>query len=112
MNRPTGIVVYVPKLHLRAGGTWPNDWLGTEAGRATGRARMKRFDVTAAWDSESGVWWGTNDELPLTTEAPTIEGLELRAAEIAQEIAEMNGHVTPGEHVQIRIIVPPSTVTP
>ena len=29
----------------------------------------KRFDIKAAWDA---VWWGSNDELPLTTEAATL----------------------------------------
>ena len=32
------------------------------------------------------MWWGSNDELPLTTEASTLEGLLARGLEIAPEI--------------------------
>jgi uncharacterized protein DUF1902 len=65
---------------------------------------MKRFDVIAAWDAEAKIWWGGNDELPITTEAPTLAEFEARAAEIGQEIAELNGLVAPGERVEIRVI--------
>ena len=64
------------------------------------------LDLTVAWDAEAGVWWGTNDTLPLTTEAPTLEALQLRATEIAQELAELNGRVAPGESVQVNLILP------
>jgi len=37
------------------------------------------------------VWWCSNDELPLTTEATTFEELVARALEIAPEIAAENG---------------------
>jgi|SRR5438128_10746274 len=51
----------------------------------------KAFEITAQWDDEAGVWWCSNDELPLTTEAPTFEELVARVLEIAPEIAAENG---------------------
>jgi predicted RNase H-like HicB family nuclease len=65
---------------------------------------MKRFDVVASWDPETQVWWGSNDDLPIATEAPTLAESEARAIEIGQEMAEINGLVAPGERVEIRII--------
>ena len=37
------------------------------------------------------MWWCSNDELPLTTEAPTFDQLVARVIEIAPEIAAENG---------------------
>jgi hypothetical protein len=51
----------------------------------------KAFEITAQWDDEAGVWWCSNDELPLTTEATTFEELVARVLEIAPEIAAENG---------------------
>jgi Domain of unknown function (DUF1902) len=65
---------------------------------------MKRFEVAVAWDAEAKVWWGGNDELPFTTEAPTLDEFEARAAEIGQEMAEANHLVAPGERVEIHVI--------
>jgi len=70
---------------------------------------MKRFDIVAAWDPEAAVWWGSNDELPLTTEAPTFREFEARAAEIGQEMAEVNGLVAAGEPVEIHVIKEPGS---
>jgi hypothetical protein len=72
---------------------------------------MKHFDVTAAWDPDARVWWGGNDELPVTTEAPTFAEFEARAVEIGREMVEINGLAAPGEPVEIRVIrepIPPS----
>ena len=68
---------------------------------------MKQFELVAHWDAGSEVWWGSIPEVPISTEEPTPEGLELRASEIAQEIAEMNGIVAPGEQVKIRVVKAP-----
>ncbi|MBV8739171.1 MAG: DUF1902 domain-containing protein [Alphaproteobacteria bacterium] len=38
-----------------------------------GDSTRKSFEIRAQWDGETGVWWCSNDELPLTTEAPTFE---------------------------------------
>jgi len=63
---------------------------------------MREFIVRADYDPEAGVWWASNDDLPLTTEAPTLDQLMTRAMEIAPEIAELNGHAKRGERVRIR----------
>jgi len=52
---------------------------------------MKQFIVHAKFDSQANVWWGSNDQLPLSTEAPTLDQLLARASEIAPEIAVLNG---------------------
>lgn len=62
---------------------------------------MKRFTVHAEYDAEAGVWIGTNEQLPLTTEAATFDRLMARVMEIAPEIAALNGHVAKGEQVGI-----------
>jgi hypothetical protein len=43
----------------------------------------KVFEIRAESDGEAGVWWCSNDELPLTTKAPNFEQLVSRALEIA-----------------------------
>jgi hypothetical protein len=64
---------------------------------------MRQFTVHAEFDAEAKVWCGSNDELPLTTEAPTLDQLLARAAEIAPEIAVMNGLIKRGEEIKIHI---------
>jgi hypothetical protein len=64
---------------------------------------MKRFDVVVSWDAGAGVWWGGNDELRFTIEAPTLAEFKVRAADIGQEMAEINGLVVPDEHVEIHV---------
>lgn len=63
-----------------------------------------RFEIRAEWDDEAGVWWGANDELPLTTEAPTFEQLASRVLEIAPEIAAENGLAVPGDEIELRVV--------
>jgi hypothetical protein len=65
---------------------------------------MKRCEIIADWDPEARIWWGSNDDLPIATEAPTLSEFEARVIEIGQEIAEVNGHVAPGERVEIPVI--------
>jgi Domain of unknown function (DUF1902) len=64
---------------------------------------MKHFTIHAEFDSEAKVWCGSNSELPLTTEAPTLDQLLARAAEVAPEIAVMNGLAESGEPVTIHL---------
>ncbi len=64
----------------------------------------KSFAIKAEWDDEAGVWWGSNDELPLTTEAPTFEQLVARVLEIAQEIAVENGLAGPGDEIELHVV--------
>jgi hypothetical protein len=68
------------------------------------RASAKRvFEFSAQWDPEAGVWWCSNDELPVTTEAPTFDELVARVMEIAPEMAETNGLVPSGGQIDIRV---------
>ena len=66
-------------------------------------ALRKVFEIRAQWDAESGVWWCSNDELPLTTEAPTFEELVSRVLEIAPEIAAENGLAAPGDEIELHV---------
>ena len=64
----------------------------------------KVFEIRAQWDGEAGVWWCSNDELPLTTEAPTFEQLVARVLEIAPEIAAENGLAAPGDEIELHVV--------
>jgi hypothetical protein len=64
----------------------------------------RAFEIRAEWDAEAGVWWCTNGELPLTTEAPTFEQLVSRVTEIAPEIAAENGLASPGDEIELRVV--------
>ncbi|MGH7062038.1 MAG: DUF1902 domain-containing protein [Stellaceae bacterium] len=66
-------------------------------------APRKTFEFRAQWDAEAAVWWCTNDELPLTTEAPTLDQLGSRVAEAALEIAVLNGLARPGEEIRLQL---------
>jgi hypothetical protein len=50
------------------------------------------------------MWWCSNAELPLTTEAPTFEQLVSRVLETAPEIAAENGLAASGEEIQVDVI--------
>jgi hypothetical protein len=62
---------------------------------------MKEFTVHAEFDVEAGVWWASNDQLPLSTEAETIDLLMKRVMAIAPDIARSNGLAQPGEELRI-----------
>ena len=64
----------------------------------------KAYEIRAEWDGEAGIWWCSNDELPLTTEAPTFEQLIARVIEIAPEIAAENGLAAPGEEIELHVV--------
>jgi hypothetical protein len=64
----------------------------------------KSFEIRAEWDDEARVWWCSNDELPLTTEAATFEQLVSRVIEIVPEIASENGLSAPGDEIDVHVI--------
>jgi uncharacterized protein DUF1902 len=64
----------------------------------------KSFEIRAEWDGEAGMWWCSNDELPLSTEAPTFEQLVSCVLEIAPEIAAENGLAAPGDEIKVHVI--------
>jgi hypothetical protein len=63
----------------------------------------KVYQVRAEWDADAGVWWCSNDELPLTTEAPTFDELVSRVMAAASEIAGLNGLAANGEEIEIHV---------
>jgi hypothetical protein len=69
---------------------------------ATGSRKV--YHLKAQWDAEAGVWWCSNDELPLTTEAPTFDQLVARVLEIAPEIAIENGLAAPGDEIELHVV--------
>jgi hypothetical protein len=66
--------------------------------------QRKIFEIQAEWDGEAGAWWCSNDELPLTTEAPTSEQLVARVLEIAPEIPAENGLAAPDDEIEVHVI--------
>ena len=44
--------------------------------------------VTATWDSEASVWVAESDDIPLVTEAPTVEALNAKLPGIIQDLLE------------------------
>jgi hypothetical protein len=67
-------------------------------------AGRKTFEIRAQWDDEAGVWWCSNDELPLTTEAPSFAELVARVLEIAPEIVAENGLAAPGDEIELHVM--------
>ena len=70
----------------------------------TSLQQPKIFEIRAEWDGEAEVWWCSNEELPLTTEAPTFEQLVARVLEIAPEIAAENGLAAPGGQIEVHVM--------
>jgi hypothetical protein len=63
----------------------------------------KVFEFSARWDPEAHVWWCSNDVLPVTTVAPTFEELVSNVAELAPEIAGMNGLAAAGDEIEVHV---------
>lgn len=79
--------------------------LGSRAAIAKRMAVLRKaFEITPQWDDEAGMWWCSNDDLPLTTEAPTFDQLVARVLEIAPEIAAENGLAAPGDEIELHVI--------
>ena len=58
--------------------------------RPQSMASPASFVVQVIHDPQAGCWISTNDELPVATEAATLEELIERVCQIAPEIAELN----------------------
>lgn len=52
----------------------------------------REFVVSLYQAPEGDLWIAEADDLPIATEAPTVDALIERVWSIAPEIAEMNGH--------------------
>jgi hypothetical protein len=56
---------------------------------AEGAARTGRLIlVTATWDPEASVWVAQSEDIPLVTEAPTVEALNAKLPGIIQDLLE------------------------
>ena len=65
---------------------------------------MKSFVIHALWDAEAGLWVGTSDDIPVATEAATLEALIARLRRIAPEMIAENGLAAPGETVTLAVV--------
>jgi hypothetical protein len=72
----------------------------------------KVFEFTAQWDAEAHVWWCSNDILPVTTEAPTLDELLSHVKELAPEMAVINGLATAGDEIEVHITTVQSMPVP
>jgi Domain of unknown function (DUF1902) len=51
---------------------------------------MYRLVITATWDPEAGVWVAESEQLPIVTEAPTLDDLVAKLPGIIQDVLEEN----------------------
>lgn len=51
--------------------------------------------INALWDDEAKVWVATSDDVPLATEAPTLEALSDKLQAMVPELLELNGQSMP-----------------
>lgn len=75
--------------------------------RGKGYKGMREFAVRTFCDDDAHVWVGEGDELPLASEADTLDRLLDRATAIAPLIAYEKGLIKKGDHV-----TPQSTLSP
>jgi hypothetical protein len=61
------------------------------------------FVVSVFQDAETHCWIGTSDDIPLATEAPTLDQLIERVWLIAPEVAELNG--LPARDMRLRFVM-------
>jgi hypothetical protein len=61
------------------------------------------FVVSIVQDAETRCWIGTSDDIPLATEAPTLDQLIERVWLIAPEVAELNG--IPARDMRLRFVM-------
>ncbi len=63
---------------------------------------MRSFEVETVWDADALVWCGSAAEIPVSTEADTLEDLVSRMVEVVPEMLELNGLAKHGEVVELR----------
>jgi hypothetical protein len=52
---------------------------------------MKEYIITLSWDTEAGVWYAANDEIPIVLESESFDSLVERVRIAAPELLEANG---------------------
>lgn len=72
---------------------------------------MREFTIHAQYDEATRVWWGSSEQLPLTTETPTLDQFFARIVAIAPEIAVASSLIAGGEAVRIRLIAHGSAIS-
>src|SRR5580693_6132875 len=102
------------RIHIGRYPDWPRPDGGLQNGQSglikeaalvrSQQQQPRRFEIRAEWDGEAGVWWCSNGELPLTTEAPTFEQLVSRVLDIAPSIVAENGLAAPGDEIEVHVI--------
>jgi Domain of unknown function (DUF1902) len=91
LNRGEADSTIQPRAHVRLNErvlpTWSD--LGSMPATSTGTEKMARLIVVnATWDPEAGVWVAESDDLPLVTEAPTVDGLLAKLPGMIQDLLE------------------------
>lgn len=71
---------------------------------------MREFTIHTRYDEAARVWWGSNEQLLLITEAPTLDQLFDRVVAIAPEIAVESSLIAGGEAVRIRLVAHGSAI--
>jgi Domain of unknown function (DUF1902) len=59
-----------------------------ETGKQGAAGMMQRIVIRAEWDPEARVWVAESDDLPLVTEAATIEALAAKLPGMIQDLME------------------------
>jgi hypothetical protein len=63
---------------------------------------MSPIIITATWDPETGVWVAESEQLPLVTEAPTIDGLMAKLPGIIRDLLELDdGDFAAGDEAEV-----------
>jgi hypothetical protein len=65
----------------------------------------RHFTISLARDDRAGLWIATCEDIPLATEATTLDALVARVADIAPEIAVMNGVAACERDVRLRLVI-------
>ena len=62
------------------------------------------FTVSAAWDSEAGVWSGHCDDIPAAADAPTLDELLDKISRMAVDVAPENHPGVAPESIFIQVM--------
>ena len=65
---------------------------------------MKSLIIHARWDAENGVWVGSSNDIPVASEAATLDILIARLRLITPVMIAENGLAAPGETVTLEVV--------
>ena len=69
----------------------PPPALQTPGARKNRKKQRMEYMIHCLWDAEADVWVASNDEIPLTLCAATLDHLMDRVREAVPELVELNG---------------------